>query len=146
MVVVVVVFFSLLCPLPGPFLQTLRQPVSAKCISGHTPACKCRYFRKDTFGAVLSFGIKGGADAAGACLPAPPPCVCASTCQPVVCLQVGLTVPCTLTQRTHAGKFISALKLVSHVANVGDAKTLVIHPWATTHEQVSLMMCVCERE
>jgi len=58
-----------------------------------------KYFRKDTFGAVLSFGIKGGADA--------------------------------------AGKFISALKLVSHVANVGDAKTLVIHPWATTHEQLS---------
>jgi O-acetylhomoserine/O-acetylserine sulfhydrylase len=57
------------------------------------------YFRKDCFGAVLSFGIKGGAVSASA--------------------------------------FISALKLVSHVANVGDAKTLAIHPWATTHEQLS---------
>lgn len=36
-----------------------------------------------------------------------------------------------------AQKFISALKLVSHVANVGDAKTLAIHPSSTTHEQLS---------
>ena len=42
-----------------------------------------KYFRKDCFGAVLSFGIKGGSAA--------------------------------------ASKFISALKLVSHVANVGCA-------------------------
>jgi len=34
-------------------------------------------------------------------------------------------------------KFINALKLVSHLANVGDAKTLVIHPASTTHEQLS---------
>jgi O-acetylhomoserine (thiol)-lyase len=34
-------------------------------------------------------------------------------------------------------KFIEALKLVSHVANVGDAKTLVIHPASTTHQQMS---------
>jgi O-acetylhomoserine (thiol)-lyase len=34
-------------------------------------------------------------------------------------------------------KFIQALKLVSHVANVGDAKTLVIHPASTTHQQMS---------
>jgi len=58
-----------------------------------------KYFRAGTFGAVLSFGIKGGEKAA-----------------------------CS---------FISALKLVSHVANVGDAKTLAIHPWTTTHEQLS---------
>jgi O-acetylhomoserine (thiol)-lyase len=29
------------------------------------------------------------------------------------------------------------LKLASHLANVGDAKTLVIHPASTTHEQLS---------
>ena len=58
-----------------------------------------KYFRPGCFGAVLSFGIKGGSSAASA--------------------------------------FISALKLVSHVANVGDAKTLAIHPSSTTHEQLS---------
>jgi hypothetical protein len=33
-------------------------------------------------------------------------------------------------------RFINSLKLASHLANVGDAKTLVIHPASTTHEQV----------
>lgn len=36
-----------------------------------------------------------------------------------------------------ADRFINALKLVSHLANVGDAKTLIIHPASTTHEQLS---------
>jgi O-acetylhomoserine/O-acetylserine sulfhydrylase len=35
-----------------------------------------------------------------------------------------------------AAKFINALQLVSHVANVGDSKTLAIHPASTTHEQL----------
>lgn len=34
-------------------------------------------------------------------------------------------------------KFINAVKLCSHLANVGDAKTLVIHPASTTHQQLS---------
>lgn len=34
-------------------------------------------------------------------------------------------------------QFISELKLVSHLANVGDAKTLIIQPSATTHQQLS---------
>jgi len=34
-------------------------------------------------------------------------------------------------------KFIEAVRLSSHVANVGDAKTLVIHPASTTHQQMS---------
>lgn len=34
-------------------------------------------------------------------------------------------------------KFINALELVSHLANVGDAKTLAIHPATTTHQQLS---------
>ena len=33
--------------------------------------------------------------------------------------------------------FINAVKLASHLANVGDAKTLVIHPTSTTHQQLS---------
>ena len=51
------------------------------------------------FGAVLSFGIKGGAEA--------------------------------------GRKFIEGVKLASHLANVGDAKTLVIHPATTTHSQLT---------
>ena len=51
------------------------------------------------FGAVLSFGIKGGAEA--------------------------------------GRKFIEGVKLASHLANVGDAKTLVIQPATTTHSQLS---------
>jgi O-acetylhomoserine (thiol)-lyase len=50
-------------------------------------------------GAILGFGIRGGA-AAGA-------------------------------------KFIDSVKLASHLANIGDAKTLVIHPASTTHSQLS---------
>ncbi len=34
-------------------------------------------------------------------------------------------------------KFIDSVKLASHVANLGDAKTLVIHPPSTTHQQLS---------
>jgi O-acetylhomoserine (thiol)-lyase len=34
-------------------------------------------------------------------------------------------------------KFINAVKLASNLANVGDAKTLVIHPASTTHQQLS---------
>ena len=33
--------------------------------------------------------------------------------------------------------FINSLKLASHLANVGDAKTLVIHPASTTHQQLT---------
>ena len=50
-------------------------------------------------GAILGFGIKGGA-AAGK-------------------------------------KFIDSLQLISHLANVGDAKSLAIHPATTTHQQLS---------
>ena len=50
-------------------------------------------------GAILGFGIKGGA-VAGA-------------------------------------RFIDSVKLASHLANVGDAKTLVIHPATTTHQQLT---------
>jgi O-acetylhomoserine (thiol)-lyase len=54
---------------------------------------------RNGFGAVLSFGIQGGAEA--------------------------------------GKKFIDSVKLASHLANVGDAKTLVIHPASTTHSQLT---------
>ena len=60
---------------------------------------RARKMLHNGFGAVLSFGIKGGAEA--------------------------------------GRKFIEGVKLASHLANVGDAKTLVIHPATTTHSQLS---------
>lgn len=57
-----------------------------------------KYFPKGA-GAVLTFGIKGGKEA--------------------------------------AVKFIDSLKLFSLLANVGDAKSLVIHPASTTHQQLT---------
>ncbi|MBB5636987.1 O-acetylhomoserine (thiol)-lyase [Pedobacter cryoconitis] len=47
-----------------------------------------------------------------------------------------------LSFELHGGKeqavqFVNELKLVSHLANVGDAKTLIIQPSATTHQQLS---------
>jgi O-acetylhomoserine (thiol)-lyase len=38
--------------------------------------------------------------------------------------------------RNAATRFIESLKLASHLANVGDAKTLVLHPASTTHAQL----------
>jgi OAH/OAS sulfhydrylase len=58
-----------------------------------------KYFYREKYGAVLTFGVKGG-------------------------LESGKT-------------FINHVKLCSHLANVGDSKTLVIHPASTTHQQLS---------
>ena len=58
-----------------------------------------KYLNDGKFGAVLTFGVKGGFEPA----------------------------------RT----FIEHVELSSHLANVGDAKTLVIHPASTTHQQLS---------
>jgi O-acetylhomoserine/O-acetylserine sulfhydrylase len=58
-----------------------------------------KYFRKDLFGGIFTFELKGGYE---------------------------------------AGKsFINNVKLASLLANVGDAKTLVIHPASTTHSQLT---------
>ena len=57
-----------------------------------------RYLGKGA-GAIIGFGIKGGAEA--------------------------------------GKRFIEGLKLTSHLANIGDAKTLAIHPATTTHQQLS---------
>ena len=39
--------------------------------------------------------------------------------------------------KENASKLVDNLKLISHLANVGDAKTLIIQPAATTHQQLS---------
>jgi O-acetylhomoserine (thiol)-lyase len=39
--------------------------------------------------------------------------------------------------KAQAEQFVNSLKLVSHLANVGDAKTLIIHPASTTHQQLA---------
>lgn len=58
-----------------------------------------KYLRHGRFGAVLTFGVKGGYEP--------------------------------------AREFIESVELASHLANVGDAKTLVIHPASTTHQQLT---------
>jgi O-acetylhomoserine/O-acetylserine sulfhydrylase len=40
-------------------------------------------------------------------------------------------------EKEHVTAFVDHLKLVSHLANVGDAKTLIIQPSATTHQQLT---------
>ena len=39
--------------------------------------------------------------------------------------------------RPAGGRFIAALQMISHLANIGDAKTLILHPATTTHQQLS---------
>src|SRR4029077_11393768 len=39
--------------------------------------------------------------------------------------------------RESGRRFIESLQLFSHLANVGDARSLVIHPGSTTHQQLS---------
>ncbi len=39
--------------------------------------------------------------------------------------------------RAAGARFIEAVRLASHLANIGDARTLVIHPASTTHQQLS---------
>jgi O-acetylhomoserine (thiol)-lyase len=56
-------------------------------------------YLKGNYGALVTFGIKGGLEA--------------------------------------GKRFISEVVLLSHLANIGDAKSLVIHPASTTHQQLS---------
>jgi len=60
---------------------------------------RAKHYLTNGYGAVLTFGIRGGAEA--------------------------------------GRRFIESVELASHLANVGDAKTLVIHPATTTHQQLS---------
>ena len=51
---------------------------------------------------------------------------------------IGFGIKCENNCGKQAGaKFINSLKLLSHLANIGDAKSLVIHPASTTHSQLS---------
>ncbi|MGC8967334.1 MAG: O-acetylhomoserine aminocarboxypropyltransferase/cysteine synthase family protein [Thermus sp.] len=68
-------------------------------LKGHPHHERARKYFKGKPGAVLTFGLKGGYEA--------------------------------------AKRFISRLKLISHLANVGDTRTLAIHPASTTHSQLS---------
>ncbi len=73
--------------------------VSYPGLPAHPTHALAKRYLKHGFGGVLTFGVKGGRDA--------------------------------------ARRVIDGLKLASHLANVGDAKTLVIHPASTTHQQLS---------
>ena len=68
-------------------------------LASHADHARAKEILPNGQGAILGFGIKGGAEA--------------------------------------GKKFINSVKLASHLANIGDAKTLVIHPASTTHSQLS---------
>ncbi len=52
-------------------------------------------------------------------------------------LTFGVKPPAGVSAEQAARNLIARLRLFSLVANVGDAKSLVIHPWSTTHEQLT---------
>jgi O-acetylhomoserine (thiol)-lyase len=58
-----------------------------------------KYWENGNFGAIIGFGVKGGAEA--------------------------------------GKKVVESVKLFSHLANIGDAKSLIIHPATTTHSQLA---------
>jgi len=67
-------------------------------LDNHPAHAQALKYLTNGFGCVLTFGVRGGFDA--------------------------------------AVRFIDTVRLASHLANVGDAKTLVIHPASTTHQQL----------
>jgi O-acetylhomoserine (thiol)-lyase len=52
-------------------------------------------------------------------------------------MSFGIKAGATGSPRDAGARMISRLKVFSHLANVGDAKSLVIHPASTTHQQMS---------
>ena len=68
-------------------------------LPSHENHARAKQYLPRGAGAIIGFGIKGGAEA--------------------------------------GKKFIDNVKLLSHLANIGDAKSLVIHPASTTHQQLS---------
>ena len=68
-------------------------------LPSHQNHARAKQYLPDGAGAIIGFGIRGGAEA--------------------------------------GKKFIDNVKLLSHLANIGDAKSLVIHPGSTTHQQLS---------
>jgi O-acetylhomoserine/O-acetylserine sulfhydrylase len=79
--------------------QPLVERVNYLGLEDHPYHPRAGTYLRHGFGAVFSFGIKGGLEA--------------------------------------GKRFINSVQLASHLANVGDAKTLVIHPASTTHQQLS---------
>lgn len=69
-------------------------------LPGHPSYELARRYYRNGFGAILTFGIKGG--------------------------------------QVQARRFIEALRIFSLLANIGDAKSLVIHPASTTHRQLTI--------
>ena len=69
-------------------------------LPSHPHHANAKKFLPNGYGAIIGFGIKGGADA-------------------------GI-------------KLINNVTLASHLANIGDAKTLIIHPASTTHQQLTV--------
>jgi len=68
-------------------------------LSSHETHGNAKAYLTNGYGAILTFGLKGGLEA--------------------------------------GRRFIDALNVFSHLANVGDAKSLVIHPATTTHQQLT---------
>ena len=68
-------------------------------LESHPSHATAKKYLTRGFGGVLSFGVKGDADA--------------------------------------GSQVVDNFKLISNLANVGDSKTHAIHPWTTTHEQLS---------
>ncbi|MEL6869482.1 MAG: O-acetylhomoserine aminocarboxypropyltransferase/cysteine synthase [Pseudomonadota bacterium] len=68
-------------------------------LPSHAYHARAKHYLTHGFGAVLTFGIRGGLEA--------------------------------------GKRFINSVQIASHLANVGDAKTLVIHPASTTHQQLT---------
>ncbi len=68
-------------------------------LESHRDYANAKKYLTNGAGAILGFGIKGGAEA--------------------------------------GKRFVNNCKLLSHLANIGDAKSLVIHPASTTHSQLS---------
>lgn len=79
--------------------QPLVERVNYLGLPTHPHHERAARYLQNGFGAVLTFGIRGGLEA--------------------------------------GKRFINSVELASHLANVGDAKTLVIHPASTTHQQLS---------
>ncbi|MBI2408602.1 MAG: O-acetylhomoserine aminocarboxypropyltransferase/cysteine synthase [Gemmatimonadetes bacterium] len=73
--------------------------VSYPGLASHPTHARAKRYLDGGFGGVLTFGVRGGAEA--------------------------------------ARRVASSTKLFSLLANVGDAKSLIIHPWTTTHEQLT---------
>ena len=73
--------------------------VSYPGLSSHPHHALAKKYLKNGFGAILTFGVKGGNEA--------------------------------------GRKITEEVKLISFLANIGDAKTLIIHPASTTHQQLT---------